>query len=64
MSEYDVCRRQILTHEECPHTEKIKTCIMAIDPYLKKEPTKTFMRISNGKKPFDLHGLGKSISVL
>ena len=32
-SESDVYRRQILTYEGGPRTEKIKVFIMAVDPY-------------------------------
>ena len=31
-SESDVCRRQILTYKDDPHTERIKTFIMAVNP--------------------------------
>ena len=31
-SEYDVCRRQILTYKDGPHTEITKLFIMVVDP--------------------------------
>ena len=31
---------------------------------MRKELTKTFITISNGKEPFNLHGLYKNISAL
>ena len=56
--ESDVCRRQILTYKDGAHTEGIKICTMAVDllynigiQMKRKELTKTFMMISNGKKP-------------
>ena len=31
-SQFDVCRRQMLTYRDDPHTEGIKHFLMAVDP--------------------------------
>ena len=32
MSEYDVCRRQILTYKDDPRAERVKIFVMTVDP--------------------------------
>ena len=56
-SESDVCRRQIMTYEDCPRTERFKIFIMVVDPWrvilmTQNELAKTSMMISNWKPPF------------
>ena len=43
LSESDVCIRQILTYTDAPHAERIKICLMAVDPYHRQIEKNTFL---------------------